>query len=113
MGAFNDAVLTVQRRPSGGKQAVQVIHQQVAVGAGGKAIVAGSLNRPDWKHGLAYAQAAPRCPAGCRRSKLPCRGPAMRDKRVCRLHGAKGGREAEMRFLRHRAQLQGLQSLTS
>jgi hypothetical protein len=53
---------------------VQVIHQQVAVGAGGKAIVAGSLNRPDWKHGLAYAQVAPRCPARCRRSKLPCRG---------------------------------------
>ena len=43
MGAFNDAVLTVQRRRSGGKQVVQVIHQQVAVGAGGKAIVAGSL----------------------------------------------------------------------
>ena len=41
MGAFNDAVLTVQRRPSGGKQAVQV--QQVAVGPGGKTIVAGSL----------------------------------------------------------------------
>jgi hypothetical protein len=34
-------VLTVQRRPSGGKQAVQV--QQVAVGPGGKTIVAGSL----------------------------------------------------------------------
>jgi hypothetical protein len=32
-------VLTVQRR-SGGKQVVQVIHQQVAVGPGGKAIVA-------------------------------------------------------------------------
>ena len=42
MGAFNDAVLTVQRRRSGGRQVVQVIHQQVAVGPGGKAIVAGS-----------------------------------------------------------------------
>jgi hypothetical protein len=43
MGAFNDAVLTVQRRRSGGKQVVQVIHQQVAVGPGGKAIVAGTV----------------------------------------------------------------------
>ena len=40
MGAFNDAVLTVQRRRCGEKQVVQVIHQQVAVGEGGKAIVA-------------------------------------------------------------------------
>jgi hypothetical protein len=43
MGAFANTVLTVQRRRSGGKQVVQVIHQQVAVGAGGKAIVAGSV----------------------------------------------------------------------
>ena len=43
MGAFSDTVLTVQRRRSGGKQVVQVIHQQVAVGAGGKAIVAGAV----------------------------------------------------------------------
>src|SRR5215472_7593992 len=35
MNGFNDAVLTLQRR-SGGKQVVQVIHQQVAVGAGGR-----------------------------------------------------------------------------
>ena len=45
MGAFNDAVLTVQRRRSGGKQVVQVIHQQMAVGEGGKAIVAGTVKR--------------------------------------------------------------------
>jgi hypothetical protein len=42
MGAFSDTVLTVQRRRSGGKQVVQVIHQQ-AVGTGRKAIVAGTL----------------------------------------------------------------------
>lgn len=38
-------------------------------------------------------------PEGCeafpcaarRRSKLPCRGPAMRGRPVCRLHGGKGG----------------------
>src|SRR5215471_5938176 len=39
MGAFNDAVLTVHRRRSGGKQVVQVIHQQVAVGSGGTTVV--------------------------------------------------------------------------
>ena len=43
MGAFNDAVLTIQRRRSDGKQVVQVIHQQVAVAPGGKAIVAGAM----------------------------------------------------------------------
>ena len=43
MGASADAVLAIQRRRSGGKQVVQVIHQQVAVGAGGKAIVAGTV----------------------------------------------------------------------
>ncbi len=43
MGASADAVLAVQRRRSGGKQVVQVIHQHVAVGEGGKAIVAGTV----------------------------------------------------------------------
>ena len=46
---------------------------------------------PEWKAAQLLAQAAPRCRARCRRSKLPCRGPAMRDKPVCRLHGGKGG----------------------
>ena len=46
--------------------------------------------RPDWKAALAMAQAAPRCRARCRRSKLPCRGPAMRSRPVCRLHGGRG-----------------------
>jgi hypothetical protein len=43
MGAFNDAMLTVQRRRSGGKQVVQVIPRQVAIAPGGKAIVAGEI----------------------------------------------------------------------
>ena len=46
--------------------------------------------KPDWKAAL-DAQEAPRCRARCRRSKLPGRGPAMRDKVVCRLHGGKRG----------------------
>jgi hypothetical protein len=47
--------------------------------------------KPDWEGALALAQAAPRCRARCRRSKLPCRGPAMHGRPVCRLHGGKGG----------------------
>jgi hypothetical protein len=43
MGASADAVMAVERRRSGGKQVVQVIHQQVAVGPGGQAIVAGAV----------------------------------------------------------------------
>jgi hypothetical protein len=50
-----------------------------------------SMRPPDWRHGLIHAQAAPRCRACCRWSELPCRAPAMRGKRVCRLHGVKGG----------------------
>jgi hypothetical protein len=47
--------------------------------------------RPDWKGALVFARVSPRCRARCRRSKLPCRGPAMRGRPVCRLHGGKGG----------------------
>ena len=43
--------LTVQRRRSGGEQVVQVIHQQVDVGAGGKAIVAGTVKGGDKARG--------------------------------------------------------------
>jgi hypothetical protein len=35
--------------------------------------------------------AAPRCAAHSRRSGELCRGPAVRGKRVCRMHGAVGG----------------------
>ena len=51
----------------------------------------GQPYKPDWKPALALAQAAPRCRARCRRSKLPCRAPAVRGRPVCRLHGGKGG----------------------
>jgi hypothetical protein len=35
--------------------------------------------------------AAPRCGAKTKRSGERCRGPAIRGKRVCRMHGAGGG----------------------
>jgi hypothetical protein len=37
------------------------------------------------------AHAALRCCARSKRSGLPCRAPAVRGWRVCRMHGARGG----------------------
>ena len=41
--SFQDAALALQRLRTAGKQAVKVIHQQVQVNNGGKAVVAGTL----------------------------------------------------------------------
>ena len=37
------------------------------------------------------AHATPRCAARSKRTGLPCRAPAVRGWRVCRMHGAGGG----------------------
>lgn len=37
------------------------------------------------------ADAAPRCSAHSKRTGEPCRAPAVRGLRVCRMHGAGGG----------------------
>lgn len=37
------------------------------------------------------AHAAPRCSARSKRSRAPCRAPAVRGWAVCRMHGAGGG----------------------
>ena len=37
------------------------------------------------------ANAAPRCSARSKRSGKPCRSPAVKGKRVCRMHGARAG----------------------
>jgi len=37
------------------------------------------------------AHDAPRCNAKSKRTGLPCRSPAVRGYRVCRMHGAHGG----------------------
>src|SRR5262249_61388565 len=37
------------------------------------------------------AHAAPRCKAKSKRSGRPCRAPAVRGWKVCRMHGARGG----------------------
>jgi hypothetical protein len=43
MSAYTDALLALDRVRRGGKQTVKVIHQHVAVGPGGQAVVAGSM----------------------------------------------------------------------
>ena len=40
---------------------------------------------------LQSAHAAPRCKAKSKRTGKPCRAPAVRGYRVCRMHGAGGG----------------------
>jgi len=40
---------------------------------------------------LHLARAAPRCCARSKRTGEPCRAPAVRGCRVCRMHGAGGG----------------------
>ncbi len=43
---------------------------------------------------LAAANATPRCIARSKRTGKPCTQPAMRGKRVCHMHGGKGGSPA-------------------
>jgi hypothetical protein len=43
MGAFQDGFLALDRVRRGGKQTVKVVHQHVAVGPGGQAVVAGNV----------------------------------------------------------------------
>ena len=43
---------------------------------------------------LDLANAAPRCTAHSKRSKEPCRAPAVTGWTVCRVHGAGGGHAA-------------------
>jgi hypothetical protein len=40
---------------------------------------------------MSKAHAAPRCTATSKRTGERCKGPAVRDARVCRFHGAGGG----------------------
>ena len=44
------------------------------------------VNRMAWRTTLPLAQAAPRCGAQTR-AGTPCRSPAMKNRRRCRLHG--------------------------
>ena len=48
------------------------------------------MAKPD-ANPLRLAAAAARCTARSKRTGLPCRGPAVKGWRVCRMHGAHGG----------------------
>jgi hypothetical protein len=50
-----------------------------------------STNEPLGQGQLGVSNAAPRCRAKSKRTGLPCRSPAVRGYRVCRMHGARGG----------------------
>jgi hypothetical protein len=45
----------------------------------------------DWRRAIERAHSSRRCSARCKHSKRPCKGPAVRGKNVCRMHGARGG----------------------
>ncbi len=100
MQAYQEALLTLQKIRTGGKQVVVV--QRVEVSGGGQAVIAGSMNGGN--RGLTVRRAekkrrgwlkngnrpgdfskAPRCGAKTRRGR-PCQCPAMANGR-CRLHG--------------------------
>jgi hypothetical protein len=51
------------------------------------------------------AHQAPRCAARSKRTGLPCRAPAVRGWRVCRMHGAGGGAPSGSRNGRYRTGL--------
>ena len=55
---------------------------------GGGVVEKSDANPMRW---LAAAHAAPRCTARAKRTRLPCRAPAVRGWAVCRMHGARGG----------------------
>jgi hypothetical protein len=81
-----------------GQQTVRVEH--VTVQAGGQAIV-GSVNTPRSGGGVQMRSSdnpmqlpihrAKRCQARSKRTGNPCRSPAVRGWKVCRMHGARGG----------------------
>ncbi len=45
-------------------------------------------------HSMQKAHEAPRCRARSKRTKLPCKNPAVKGWRVCRMHGARGGSQS-------------------
>jgi len=63
-------------------------------GADAEGDVAGGGGRVEDKmidNPMHKAHAAPRCTARSKRTGKPCRAPAVRGYRVCRMHGARGG----------------------
>jgi hypothetical protein len=53
MGAYQDALVALERFRRGGRQTVKVVHQTVAVAPGGQAVVAGSMRTGGKRRGKA------------------------------------------------------------
>lgn len=45
----------------------------------------------DWRRAMAMAHRSKRCTARCKHTKQPCKGPAVKGRSVCRMHGGKAG----------------------
>jgi hypothetical protein len=46
---------------------------------------------PTWRRALVLANTAPRCRARRKSDKQCCRGPAVKERPTCRMHGGTGG----------------------
>jgi hypothetical protein len=87
-------VVTLQELRTGGCQTVTVQHVNVA--SGGQAVVGnvraeGAKRRGSkskMSNAMHSAHAAPRCGAHARTTGQPCKAPAIRNARRCRMHGA-------------------------
>jgi len=53
--------------------------------------MSGQPDVPLWRRGLDAAMAAPRCRAKRKHGRGPCRGPAVKGRPTCRMHGGTGG----------------------
>ena len=91
----------LKRHCSSGRQEITVQHQHVHVHGGGQAVVTGGslpLRRGEEENSLGHLmnpvsrlRSAPRCTATSKRTRKPCKAPAVRGWSVCRFHGARGG----------------------
>ena len=60
------------------------------------------MNLERQRRQIALMQAAPRCSATSKRTGCRCRAPALKGKRVCRLHGGRAGAPEGKRNGRYR-----------
>ena len=103
MRTFAAQIEALKRHRSAGEQNVVVKH--VHVYPGGQAVVGNVNTGGGWRtkvsdnlmnlemqpSKLELMRRAPRCSATSKRTGMTCRAPAVKGKRVCRVHGAHGG----------------------
>jgi hypothetical protein len=103
---FAVQVEALKKYRSTGEQSIKVQH--VNVHDGGQAIVTSTMQtggggmEKAMINPMKSAHAAPRCSATSKRTRQPCRAPAVRGWNVCRCHGARGGAPIGKRNGRYR-----------